>query len=688
LKFKIFFLSTILLFNLFCSKSEKQSNYNLVLFTLDTTRADHIGSYGYKLSKTPNIDSLANNGLICEKAYTPVPLTLPSHTSILTGLYPFNHGVRNNGSYKLDDKYTTLAEILKSNGYQTIAVISSYVLSGKFGLKQGFDYYDDSLDSHKILNTLKSQISANIVYTKFKSLYKKINKNKRFFAWIHFYDPHTPYIKRKKFYNDKIKNEVIASYDSEIGYMDMYIGKILQDLKQDNLLDNTIIVFVGDHGEAFGEHKEIYSHMIFGYEENLRVPMIFYNKGLFKKSRIKNRVNTIDIFPTILSALKIKTNNKIDGINLLNKELKQESLYFESIYPKEEFNWAPVFGIISNNYKFIKLPDKELYDLESDKKEKNNLYFKKIKLANELEKKLNKILLNNKNSERIKLSQKDIKKLKSLGYISDSGSKSKKQIDPKTGIIYELKIKKVGKLIKKNKLTDALNILKELENDNFTNKIFFLNYYKYYKKTNDKENQIKILKRAITEFKDANNFKILLAGIYFEDGKIFETEELLKQVIKTNPLNTRAYLLYANIYYKFYRDKDKTIEYLKKALNLEPENILLNLKLAEIYLKFKRFKDAESIYDKLLKNNDVNNSDKLLYKIAIFKANIGKFDDSIKIFERIIELKENGKYYYIYSLILNKSGYQKQAIYYMKKALDFKNDLTPDEIEKAKAFIQ
>ena len=261
-----------------CTK-DRSWNGNVIIITLDTTRADHIGSYGYANAYTPNIDRLAGEGIRFENCYSSLPLTLPSHCNIFTGRYSIGHGVRNNGRYVLDHSEKTLAEYLNEKGYHTYAAIASFVLQSKFGLDQGFDVYDDAMDSGNMHKTFKSENNAAEIYEKFDKWITDRSDSK-FFAWIHFYDPHTPYLPHEEFPKEN-DGDLIKLYDGEISFMDKYIGKIMDKLEEKGVTDDTLVVLVGDHGEAFGEHNEFASHMIFCYEANLRVPLIFYNKNLF-----------------------------------------------------------------------------------------------------------------------------------------------------------------------------------------------------------------------------------------------------------------------------------------------------------------------------------------------------------------------------------------------------------------------
>ena len=226
-------LCLVLLSN--CSSGEKETSirldgFNLLIITLDTTRPDRIGAYGYTEACTPNLDGLAAEGILFLDAYSPVPITLPAHSSLFTGKTPPVHGVRTNGLYRLNEKERTLSEYFQDDGYQTQAVVASFVLLSRFGLGQGFDVYDDSLDPGELVRGLDSEISAERVYEKFKSRFNALNSSEPFFFWVHFYDPHSPYSPPGEF-GQEYSGSPEKRYDGEIAYMDYYLGRILELLK-------------------------------------------------------------------------------------------------------------------------------------------------------------------------------------------------------------------------------------------------------------------------------------------------------------------------------------------------------------------------------------------------------------------------------------------------------------------------
>ena len=289
---------------------------NVLLVTLDTVRCSHVGCYGYEHDTTPNIDKFSELCVKAENALTVSPITLSAHASILSSLYPFQHGLRDNGSYYMGDDTPTLPKILQKNGFETGAFVGCFVLDKIFGLDKGFDVYDDTMSmptvtewqGHKVGNWERS--ATDVSNSAIKWLGKHMSKD--FFMWVHYFDCHMPYNPPEQF-KDKIKSDT-CDYDNGLKYVDYEVGRLLNFVKQNNLLDDTLIVIVGDHGEAFGEHDER-GHGLDLQETTIQVPFLVY-KPKADASNIKCRVTVLDVAPTILSYLKIDVPKHMCGVDV------------------------------------------------------------------------------------------------------------------------------------------------------------------------------------------------------------------------------------------------------------------------------------------------------------------------------------------------------------------------------------
>src|SRR6266436_4429850 len=272
---------------------------NVVVITIDTLRADHLGCYGYKQIRTPNIDALAADGARFERAYTAVPVTLPSHTVMFTGTYPMLSGMHDFAANKLNPTQPTLASVLKQHGYATAAVVGSAVLDSRFGLNRGFDFYYDHFDFNRLQesNLEEMERPGNLVADVALDWVAK-NRTNKFFLWMHLYDPHYPY-RPPAPYNEQYKDR---PYDGEIAFADAQVGRLITFLKANGLYRNTVIVLAGDHGESLGEHGEK-SHGFFIYNATLRVPMIVHLPGSSSPKVVSEMVTVADLMPTILKVL-------------------------------------------------------------------------------------------------------------------------------------------------------------------------------------------------------------------------------------------------------------------------------------------------------------------------------------------------------------------------------------------------
>ncbi len=569
----------------------KPGSMNLLVITLDTMRADRVGAYGYAGARTPHLDGLAKNGIMFTDCYSPVPLTLPAHCSLLTGRYPLGHRVRDNGTFLLSGTEATLAEILESEGYDTYAVIASFVLMAKFGLDQGFSVYDDSLDANELLRNFYSEITADAVYAKFQKWFGNRGKEK-FFAWVHFYDPHLPYEPPAE-YRDR-GDSLQDLYDGEVAFTDVYVGKIVKALEDQGVLSDTLIVIAGDHGEAFGEHQE-YGHSVFCYEENLKVPLIFYNSRLFPEGAVvEERVCLVDIMPTLLEMLDLDSPPAVQGRSFTGmlagkKEKGERSFYIESMYGKETLGWAPLVGIIDGHYKYISLPQPELYDLENDSGEKNNLFSTKKDIAGEMDEKLKKLMLEysaSQGSVRRELTAEDRRRLESLGYISSSSPGASRAIDPKRGIEVLNRFNTANNLIEKGMLSQAETELESISAENPG--IEFLPYYelmaKIYETKPDSQAVVDIWKKGVEAFPSNDRFRLSLGFKLLQVGRLDEAEEIGLEITKIDDKSSRGFILLGRIE-ESRGDHRKALSYFEKALDAEPNNVQLRLSLAHSLLK-------------------------------------------------------------------------------------------------------
>lgn len=344
---------------------------NLLVVTLDTTRADHVGCYGFQAAQTPTLDALAARGLRFTQAVSAVPVTLPSHATIFTGYDPPAHGVRNNTEYRLAASQQTLAERLRAAGYDTAAFVSAFVLDARFGLDQGFNVYDDRVEAAQSAAFAQGNNERRADQVTDAALaWLKRERRAPFFAWVHYYDAHATY-RPPAPYDARFKDQ---PYDGEIAFVDAQLGRLLRALDELRLRERTLVVVLADHGESLGEHGET-THGVFIYEAVLRVPLILAGPAAVvpKPAVIDGLVATVDMTPTLLDLLGVAARDAFDGLNLVRaKPDRRRVVYMESLLPYLDYGWAPLFGVRRAQDKYVLAPRPEYYDLQADPREQSN----------------------------------------------------------------------------------------------------------------------------------------------------------------------------------------------------------------------------------------------------------------------------------------------------------------------------
>jgi choline-sulfatase len=432
---------------------------NLVLVTIDTLRADHVGAYGYARSQASFVDLMAQSGATFDRAYAAAPITLPSHATLMTGRYPPGHGSRDNGMH-VSRTVPTLATELKAHGFKTAAFVAAFPLDHQFGLDRGFEVYSDRLprgpDGKQANERPAAQVVDEAIAWISAGGMGRIGGTgrtdapaspsvpappappalpalpaERFFLWIHVFEPHAPYGDASD------RRPVLDRYDQEIGVANRELMRLLNAIER--VAQDTLVVVAGDHGEAFGEHGE-FSHSIFVYDTTLRVPLVMRGPGIGPNAErrtpnvaISDPVTLADVAPTAMRLLGF-TMPDADGIDLspalAGGTLPRREIYAESFAPLMEFGWAPLRAIRSGSWKFIAAPKPELFDVEKDASERTNLVDSQPTIARDLDTRASRYSAARLPTRAIDASGLD--RLRALGYANgprhDDGSGG---IDPK-----------------------------------------------------------------------------------------------------------------------------------------------------------------------------------------------------------------------------------------------------------------
>ena len=377
---------------------------------------------------TPNLDRLASSGAVFTQAITTAPITLPAHSSILSGLYPTSHGTRFNGIFRLPDEVETVAETLKGEGYATGAFIGAFVLDRRFGLEQGFDLYDDDLPDENTVNpTHFAERRAEEVVTR-ALRFIEAHKQERFFVWVHVYDPHLPHNAPSP-YAERYPGR---DYDAEVAYTDASLGPLLDAVDD----DQTAVIVIGDHGEGLGDHGES-SHTLFVYDSTMKVPLLVKAPGVPPGTRVDRQVRSVDVAPTILELAGVSPGGPIDGVSLLgqwgqesNEELSAYGETFGTLY---QFNWSELRFLRKDGFKFIEAPRPELYDLRADPGETKNLWSESpSEVGKRFRRELARVVKAEKEAAAEPVDEETKRRLESLGYVASAPRKNSGGLpDPK-----------------------------------------------------------------------------------------------------------------------------------------------------------------------------------------------------------------------------------------------------------------
>ena len=392
---------------------------HIVLISMDTTRADHLSCYGYPKNTTPHIDALAAHATRFENVVSTAPMTLPAHSTMFTGMIPPAHGVHHNIGYQLAPSNTTMAEMLRDDGFHTAGIISSFVLFTKFGINQGFNTYNETFSGARGTRFGLERRGDETTLVALDWL--EHHKGDKSFLFLHYFDAHENYDPPEPFATEFAGDP----YAGEIAFVDHCIGQVIQKLKDLDIYDSTLLIVTGDHGEMLGEHGED-EHSYFIYQSAIHVPLIVKLPGQEKGAVIAQNVGLIDLVPTICSLLKIDPPAGIQGKDLspmLHGRIPEDDeryLYAESTGPSR-IGASSLMAIVHGQWKYIQAPRPELYDLDADPGEENNLFEQETHRSRILQDKLREALdqvVHKGTDSRIELDAESIKRLESLGYVA------------------------------------------------------------------------------------------------------------------------------------------------------------------------------------------------------------------------------------------------------------------------------
>ena len=590
---------------------------NVIVITLDTTRADHLAAYGYGGVQTPVLDRLAERGTLFEECASVTPLTLPSHATIFTGVYPTFHGVRVNGNTAVGEVQTTLAEVLSGRGYACGAFIAAFVLDGRWGLKQGFEHYDDRFDLKKFKRLdlgLVQRPGDQVVDAALAWLENR--KGGPFFAWIHLYDPHAPYDPPEPFRSRYGGRGLVGLYDGEIAFMDQQLGRVMDWLERSGLDRSTVLVLVGDHGEGLGSHGES-GHGYFIYDYAAHVPLVVVAPfGRGRGVRVPSQVSTVDVFPTVLDLVRVPVPANQQGRSLVplifgRTDEEETAAYAESFAPNIQYGWAPLQALRTTRYKLIAAPRLELYDLERDPEEAVNLIDREPAVARGLKARLDRLVEETGRGapqpQAADLDTETVSRLAALGYLGAPVAAKRSGgaaalADPKDKLGVFESVQRAGEMIQREEYGPASDILEAtLEQDPEVSQALLL--LATCRSELGRKDEAKAALDIVLS-RDPENIQALisLANILLEEGRTEDVVALCKRTLAVDDRSVQAYMLLGEVYLAEERSGE-ALPYLEKAYEIQPKLTQNVLNLAACLIGLKRYDRAEPLLASVIADN-------------------------------------------------------------------------------------
>jgi arylsulfatase A-like enzyme/cytochrome c-type biogenesis protein CcmH/NrfG len=652
---------------------------NVILITIDTLRADYLSCYKKGTAQTPNLDQLALEGIRFEQCIAQNPLTLPSHTSILSATYPLHHRVRDNGGLRAPEQLELISEVLKKEGMTTSAFIAAYVLHSKWGLNQGFDHYSDDFDltRFKLTGTVLEKRAEIVLEDARKWI--SAHKEEPFFSWIHLFDPHADYEPPPP-YDKKYPDN---PYAGEVEYTDAQLGRFFKFLKEQGLYENSLIIVTSDHGEGLWDHGER-SHGFFVYGSTVRVPLIIRAPERFPVKTVNRMVELVDIAPTILDFLGVDIPKSYQGASLLpltedpqSSDWKKETAYAETYYPRLHLGWSHLQALYHKNWKYIRAPKEELYNIEEDSSEANNQITqhpdKKKNLKNRL---VQFIASRSKHAisqvKNLELDPADKQRLESLGYITSRAAAvpdTKGELpDPKDKVDFFETFDNARMLMRKSKFAEVIAIMEKTLEKETGNVDAMMLLGVANSKHGFPGKAIPLMYKVLESKPDYNDAMVNLVNSLFATGK---TDLAIKEAKRFLVLSPEDYVL-LNLMGEAYLLKEQykeALKHLTRSLEIEPRNSKALLAIGEVYLEQKNYARSRTYIDKAL--DIYPKMHKAYFLLGRIEEERGYPDLAMKHFRKELE-HFPGNYIAVFHLaeLLKKSNRYAEAIPLYRRALD------------------
>ena len=669
--------------------------YNVLLITVDTIRADRLGAYGFEGIDTPIIDSLAARGVTFTRAYSPTPLTLPSHASIFSGTFPPYHGVRDNGAFAVPAELTLMAEVFQANGFATAAFVGAFVLDSRFGLDQGFEsYFDDfELPRQNIIGLGTVQRPAEEVIDAALE-WLEGEGGLPFFLWVHLYDPHTPYAPPEPYRSEYAGKP----YLGEIAYTDAQIGRLLEGLSGRGVAADTFVVVVGDHGESLGEHGEI-EHGFFVYEESIHVPLIislpFAQLHGVRRSQL---VSLVDIMPTVLEMSGLDLPPALQGLSLVplfsgQPDDWRQYVYSETFYPRYHFGWSELQAVQDERYKLILSPEPELYDLLDDPDESNNLAAERVSVFATLEREAEAMIAaygeGGGRAQVVEIDEDTRQSLAALGYLGgfqpavDDDQEVLPSPRDRIGVYNDLlmarRLKHQGRLEESQLLLEQIVVEAPAAID------AYMTLGNLHSEQGRHIEAIAVFEAAIAEKPTDTSLLLLLASENMKLRRFDQAEKLLMDFIDVVPEDARIYYFLGNLN-RFGRNHRTAIEYYRKSIALNPQSAASHTGLASSYLSTDEVALAEEHINRALEIDD--SIPDVNFTLAQVYQKRGALDDARRGYLRELELfPSHLRASYNLSIVYREEGLVGKEEEYLRKAIEINPDFPLSHLFLARIYM-
>jgi choline-sulfatase len=644
---------------------------NVLLVTIDTLRADHVGCYGHAGAATPTLDGLAARGVRFATAVAHVPLTGPSHACVLTGLTPLGHGFRDNGGFALPPAVKTAAEDFRQAGYRTAAFVSGFPLDRRFGFDRGFETYDDHLpkgNDRRRTPYVERFADATTDAARRWLAAPTAAGAAPFFLWVHYYDPHAPYEPP----GDLAERFRAAPYDGEIAFVDLHLGRLLRDLEEKGALARTVVLATADHGESLGEHGEG-THGLFVYDATLKVPWIVAGPGI-SAGRVPGTVaRGIDVLPTLLDYSGLPIPPAVEGRSLRpaleGREMSDAPAYAETLYPEREFGWAPLHALRTARFKLIEAPRPELYDLAVDAKETTNRLSEQGAQAEELRRKLTLALSRPAPAAAAPVDSETAERLQALGYVAGGRAQPSRGAtvrDPKDGVRLMPRINRGMSLARTDPATairDLTSVLAEDPGLLMARRTIAVAY----EAAGEHARAIQVLRGLDKEGQLTVEDAIVLGDNLRFAGRLPEAVEVLQRTARENPKFPQPWLSLAEVHIKQGRNAEAAAAY-EHVLALVPDHIEALRGLGDLAVLEGRLDAAASRYGRILEIDPADAG--AMTKIGVLRMRAGRADEAIALFRKAVDREPaNGEALLYLAGALSSTGHPADAVPYFERAL-------------------